>query len=94
MRIKLGMRQKKTLQPGAISMGSVSAGWVQTDPDRLLRPLSLVHQKKSLVPRSQSTAMLQGHRIKGIVISSRIIQVPFLSGRLFGPDLNVLSAAC
>ena len=26
---------KKTLQPGAISMGSVSAGWVQTDPDRL-----------------------------------------------------------
>ena len=36
---------KKTLQPGAISMGSVSAGWVQTDPDRLLRPLSLVHQK-------------------------------------------------
>lgn len=27
---------KKTLQPGAISMGSVSAEWVQTDPDRLL----------------------------------------------------------
>ena len=56
--------------------------------------LSLGHPKKSLVPRSQSTAMLQGHRIKGIVISSRIIQVPFLSGRLFGPEVNVLSAAC